>query len=87
MYVDVGSAEAFRDEDVEYAARIRAAGGTAELHVWPGGYHAFTLDVPSAALSVQARAARLAWLRRLLQPYGNDAATLLIGPGEKLGAQ
>lgn len=33
---------------------------------WPGGYHGFDGLVPRAALSVDARAARLRWLRRLL---------------------
>ncbi|MER5180969.1 alpha/beta hydrolase fold domain-containing protein [Streptomyces sp. NPDC002896] len=65
-FIDVGSAETFRDEDVAYASRIWQAGGIAELHVWPGGYHGFDGLVPQAALSVDARAARLRWLRRLL---------------------
>jgi len=33
-FIDVGSAETFRDEDVSYASRICQAGGIAELHVW-----------------------------------------------------
>ncbi|MEU1577224.1 alpha/beta hydrolase [Streptomyces collinus] len=65
-FIDVGSAETFRDEDVTYASRIWQAGGTAELHVWPGGFHGFDSLVPEAALSVDARAAKLRWLRRLL---------------------
>ncbi|UUU27241.1 alpha/beta hydrolase [Streptomyces sp. DSM 40750] len=65
-FIDVGSAETFRDEDVTYASRIWQAGGSAELHVWPGGFHGFDGFVPQAALSVDARAARLRWLRRLL---------------------
>ena len=40
-FIGVGSAEVFRDEDVAYASRIWAAGGIAELHVWPGGFHGF----------------------------------------------
>ncbi|SQD98471.1 Alpha/beta hydrolase fold-3 domain protein [Parafrankia sp. Ea1.12] len=66
-FVDVGSAETFRDEDVAYASRIWQAGGEAELHVWPGGFHAFDLVAPQAALSRAAKAARLQWLRRLLR--------------------
>ncbi|MEU0671965.1 alpha/beta hydrolase [Streptomyces sp. NPDC006172] len=65
-FIDVGSAETFRDEDVAYASRIWQAGGSAELHVWPGGFHGFDAMVPQAALSQAARAIRLRWLRRLL---------------------
>ncbi|MDA0638784.1 alpha/beta hydrolase [Nonomuraea sp. MCN248] len=65
-FIDVGSAETFRDEDVAYASRIWQAGGQAELHVWPGGFHSFDLLVPDAALSVAAKRARVSWLRRLL---------------------
>jgi acetyl esterase/lipase len=65
-YIDVGSAETFRDEDVAYAVRIWQAGGRAELHVWPGGFHGFDGFVPQAPLSQDAKAARLRWLRRLL---------------------
>jgi acetyl esterase/lipase len=65
-FIDVGSAETFRDEDVAYATRIWRAGGDAELHVWPGGFHGFTGMVPDAALSKAAMAAQLTWLRRLL---------------------
>jgi acetyl esterase/lipase len=65
-FVDVGSAETFRDEDVTYASRIWQAGGVAELHVWPGGFHGFSSFVPQAALSQEAVAAQLNWLRRLL---------------------
>ena len=65
-FIDVGSAEVFRDEAVAYAGAIWAAGGNAELHVWPGGFHGFELFVPQAAISRAARAAREAWLDRIL---------------------
>ncbi|QTE02551.1 alpha/beta hydrolase [Streptomyces cyanogenus] len=65
-FLDVGSAETFRDEVVGYASRIWQAGGVAELHVWPGGCHGFDALAPEASLSRTARAARIAWLRRLL---------------------
>ncbi|BBH69178.1 esterase [Actinoplanes sp. OR16] len=64
-FIDVGSAETFRDEDVAYASRIWQAGGRAELHVWPGAFHGFDSMVPSAALSQDARDARVRWLNRL----------------------
>lgn len=66
-YIDVGSAETFRDEDVAYAARIWAAGGDAELHVWPGGVHGFDALAPDALLSRDARDARARWLERVLR--------------------
>ena len=65
-FIDVGSADTFRDEDVDYASRIWQAGGVAELHVWPGGFHGFDGMVPTAALSKAAVAARANWLARLL---------------------
>lgn len=65
-FLDVASAETFRDEVVTYASRIWQAGGTAELHVWPGGFHSFAGFAPQARLSRSALAAQLDWLRRLL---------------------
>ncbi|WP_020123603.1 alpha/beta hydrolase [Streptomyces canus] len=65
-FLDVGSAESFRDEVVTYASRIWQAGGVAELHVWPGGFHGFDGLAPQAALSQAARAARLRWLRGIV---------------------
>lgn len=65
-FIDVGSAEVFRDEDVAYASALWTAGVQAELHVWAGGYHGFEAFGPLAAVSAAARDARTDWLRRLL---------------------
>ena len=65
-FIDVGSAETFRDEAVTYASRIWQAGGVAELHVWPGGFHGFALMAPQAAVSRAAAAAPRDWLHRVL---------------------
>ncbi|OLR90689.1 alpha/beta hydrolase [Actinokineospora bangkokensis] len=67
-FIDVGSAETFRDEDVAHASRLWQAGCRVELHVWPGGFHGFDVVAPRAALSRDAVAARAAWLRRQLGP-------------------
>jgi acetyl esterase/lipase len=67
-FIDVGSAETFRDEAVTYACRIWQAGGVAELHVWPGGFHGFAGLAPQAAVSRDAAAAQRDWLRRILAP-------------------
>jgi acetyl esterase/lipase len=69
-FIDVGSAETFRDEDVAYASRIWQAGGRAELHVYPGAFHGFDTMVPQAAISREARAARVRWLHRLFPVAG-----------------
>ncbi len=66
-YVDVGAAEIFRDEATEYALRIWATGGQAELHVWAGGYHGFAGFSPDAEVSRAAAEARLSWLRRIMR--------------------
>lgn len=65
-YVDVGSAETFRDEAVIYASRIWQARGVAELHVFPGGYHGYDHYAPTAAISQATRKARRDWLHRVL---------------------
>jgi acetyl esterase/lipase len=66
VFLDVGSADIFLDEDVDFARRIWAAGGRADLHVWAGAYHGFEGLVPDAAISRAARSARVEWLRRLI---------------------
>ncbi|MCW2855499.1 MAG: Alpha/beta hydrolase fold-3 domain protein [Marmoricola sp.] len=65
-FIDVGSAETFRDEAVAYATGIWRAGGTADLHVFAGGFHAYDVLAPLAAVSVATRQARSDWLRRIL---------------------
>lgn len=66
-FIDVGSAETFRDEAIAYASRIWQASGQAELHVWPGGCHGFDEVAPQARISRDARAARSRWLWELLE--------------------
>src|ERR1700687_2136267 len=65
-YIDCGSAEVFRDEDIAYAMGIWAAGGVANLHVWAGAHHGFDTIFPSAALSIAARRTRSEFIRRIL---------------------
>lgn len=65
-YIDVGSAESFRDEAVAYASSIWRAGGYAELHVFAGGFHGYDGIVPYAAVSQDTRRMRSQWLRRFL---------------------
>jgi len=64
-FLDVGSAEVFRDEDIAFAEKLWAAGVQCELHVWPGAFHGFDILMPTAKLSIIARETRDAWVRRL----------------------
>ena len=65
-YIDCGSAEVFRDEDVAYAGALWAHGVQAELHVFPGGFHGFDLMSPEAQVSQAMTASRNAWMRKTL---------------------
>ena len=54
--------------DVALASGIWEAGGSAELHIWAGGFHGFQTIVPTAAVSRTAVQARESWVRRVLAP-------------------
>ncbi|MFF2317933.1 alpha/beta hydrolase [Arthrobacter sp. NPDC058097] len=73
-FIDVGSAETFREEDIEYARRIWAAGGEAELHVWQGGFHGYALFAPQIDVSKETLQTRVRWLRRLLRQRASVTA-------------
>jgi acetyl esterase/lipase len=62
-YIDVGQLDIFRDEDVDYAARLQRAGVAVELQLYPGVPHAFEVFAPKAAVSRRAMAARVRALR------------------------
>ncbi|WP_369372971.1 alpha/beta hydrolase [Promicromonospora sp. Populi] len=65
-FIDCGSVEVFRDEDVAYATALWAAGVQAELHVWAGGFHGFEMMAAHTALAKAARTARDSWVARAL---------------------
>ncbi|OZB83156.1 MAG: lipase [Microbacterium sp. 14-71-5] len=65
-FISCGSAEVFRDEDVAYASAIWAAGGQAELHVWPGGFHGSEMLAPHARISQQSNENLDKWVARIL---------------------
>ena len=50
-YIDVGTEDLFRDEDIAFASRLLAAGVQVELHVHPGAYHGSELLAPLAGVS------------------------------------
>lgn len=65
-FIEVGSAEIFRDDNVSFASLLWACSVQAELHVWPGAFHRFQAFAPKAALSIVADETREAWVRRIL---------------------
>ncbi|WP_364710202.1 alpha/beta hydrolase [Streptomyces ossamyceticus] len=58
-FIDVGTADVFRDEDIALAQRLLASGVPTELHVYPGVYHAAEHYAPDA------EAARHMWTVRI----------------------
>ncbi|WP_250031114.1 alpha/beta hydrolase [Paractinoplanes maris] len=65
-FIDVGTVDLFRDEDIAFAQRLMAAGVPTELHVHPGSYHAAETFAADAALSQRIWAMRLDALKRAL---------------------
>lgn len=57
-YIEVGELDIFRDECIEYAQRLYAAGISTELHVLPGAPHAFEAFVPTAGIAQRAGESR-----------------------------
>ncbi|KAM5353576.1 hypothetical protein ACJ41O_000226 [Fusarium nematophilum] len=66
-YVDVGSGETFRDEDVKYAQQLWQDDVQCELHVWPGAFHGFDMLCPESVLAKRATKARMDWVRQLFE--------------------
>ena len=62
----MGSCDLFHDEDVAYAGRLADAGVPCELHVTPGGYHAFDLLQAKAGVSRAFRSSYVGALRAAL---------------------
>ena len=65
IYLDVGDLDIFRDEDIDYARRLSAAGVATELHVHPGCPHAFEGLAPGADVSRRVIADQVRRLRSL----------------------
>jgi acetyl esterase/lipase len=65
-YVCVGTADGFRDEDVDYATRLNQAGVPTELHVHPGAPHGVAALFASSAVAQRYRSGIDEWLGRQL---------------------
>ncbi len=65
-FVDVGTLDLFRDEDIAFVARLNQAGVPTEFHLYPGAYHASEVFAPEAELSQRIWATRISALQRAL---------------------
>lgn len=65
-YINVGTYDMFLDEDVAYAQALNHAGVSAELHVYPGAFHASNGFVADHPLSVRWHEDEQAFLARAL---------------------
>jgi acetyl esterase/lipase len=65
-YIDVGTVDLFRDEDIAFAQRLMQAGVPTELHIHPGSYHAAETFAAGSAMSNRIWALRIEALRRAL---------------------
>lgn len=65
-FIDVGAAEIFRDEAIDYADAIWRAGGNAELHVWAGAFHACDIFAPHTVVGRSMIQARDTWVEKIL---------------------
>jgi acetyl esterase/lipase len=64
-FLAVGALDLFVEEDLDYGRRLIRSGVPVELHVYPGGFHAFDVS-PSAAVARQMRRESLDALARAL---------------------
>jgi len=64
-YIDVGDLDILRDENIDYARRLMAAGVATELHVLPGLPHGFDMVAPKARATNRVIANRLRRLKSL----------------------
>lgn len=58
-YIDVGTLDYFRDEDLAYAGRLAAENIETEFHLYPGVPHAFEALAPEASVTLQSAANRI----------------------------
>ena len=65
-FISTGSLDLFLEEDLDYARRLLRAGVPTELHVYPGGFHAFNI-APGAEVAAMARRDSKAALARALK--------------------
>jgi len=72
-YTCVGQLDPFRDETIQYVARLAQAGVPVEFHIYPGGYHAFEFLNPTSEIGQRATNQYVQALSRALNPQSVNA--------------
>ena len=65
-FIDVGTEDAFRDEDIAFASKLLAVGVPTELHVYPGAFHGSEVMAPTSSLNQRILGRRLSALAEKL---------------------
>lgn len=68
-FIAVGDLDLFRDEDIEYAQRLRTQQVAVDLHLYSGAYHAFDLFAPTAQIS---QSLRQTWYDNLRRRFATE---------------
>jgi acetyl esterase/lipase len=66
-YTCVGQLDPFRDETIEYVAKLAQAGVPVEFHLYPGAYHGFELLNPTTEIGKKAKNQYVQALKKALQ--------------------
>src|ERR1019366_6580203 len=70
----VGTIDVFRDEDIDYAARVLGDGVSTELHVYPGAPHGFEMLAATTAVAQRCQRDLDDALRRAFRPSKKESA-------------
>lgn len=65
-YTCIGDLDPFRDETINYVARLRQAGVPTEFHLYPGCFHGFDVNTPQVEIGQRAQAEYVQALKRAL---------------------
>ena len=64
IFIDVGTEDMFRDEDITLVGELVRQGNPVEFHLYPGAFHASEVLAPEASLSKRIMANRLDAVKR-----------------------
>ena len=67
-FIDVGDADLFRDEDIQFVKNLIQAGVETEFHLYPGAFHGSEILAPEATLSKKIWKTRYDALNKALYP-------------------